>query len=67
MAIEVSLSDDAAWVLNKAKVFLGSKPVHHNVILTLLHARVAEHIYFLKLIIRTHYETFCAGKNLPVR
>lgn len=43
MAIEVSFSDDAAWVLNKAKVFLGSKPVHHNVILTLLHARVAEH------------------------
>ena len=41
MAIEVSFSDDAAWVLNKAKVFLSSKPVHNNVILTLLHARVA--------------------------
>ena len=43
MTIEVSFSDDAAWVLNKAKVFLDSKPVHHNVILTLLHARVAQH------------------------
>ena len=43
MTIEVSFSDDAAWVLNKAKIFLGSKPVHHNVILTLLHARVAQH------------------------
>ena len=43
MAIEVSFSDDAAWVLNKAKEFLSSKPVHHNVILTLLHARVAEY------------------------
>ena len=43
MAIEVSFTDDAAWVLNKAKVFLSSKPVHHNVMLTLLHARVAAH------------------------
>jgi hypothetical protein len=40
MAIEVSFSDDAGWVLNKAKVFLCSKPVHHNLILTLLNARV---------------------------
>ena len=40
MAIEVSFSDNAGWVLDKAKVFLNSKPVHHNVILTLLHARV---------------------------
>ena len=40
MAIEVSFSDNAGWVLDKAKVFLSSKPVHHNVILTLLHARV---------------------------
>ena len=40
MAIEISFSDDAGWVLDKAKVFLNSKPVHHNVILTLLHARV---------------------------
>ena len=41
MAIEVCFSDNAGWVLNKAKVFLGSKPVHHNLILTLLHARAA--------------------------
>ena len=40
MAIEVSFSNDAGWVLNKAKVFLCSKPVHHNLILTLLNARV---------------------------
>lgn len=40
MAIEVSFSDDAGWVLDKAGAFLSSKPVHHNVILTLLHARV---------------------------
>ena len=43
MTIEVAFSDDAAWVLNKTKIFLDSKPVHHNVILTLLHARVAQH------------------------
>lgn len=43
MAIEVSFSDDAGWVLDKAKVFLRSKPVHHNLILTLLHARVAHY------------------------
>ena len=40
MTIEVSFSDKADWVLDKAKVFLSSKPVHNNVILTLLHARV---------------------------
>ena len=43
MAIEVSYSDDAGWVLDKAKIFLRSKPVHHNLILTLLHARVAQY------------------------
>ena len=43
MAIKVFFSTDAAWILKKAKVFLGLKPVHHNVILTLLHARVAQH------------------------
>ena len=43
MAIEVSYSNDAGWVLDKAKVFLRSKPVHHNLILTLLHARVARY------------------------
>ena len=44
MAIEVSFSDNAGWVLEKAKVFLRSKPVHNNVILTLLHARVKHFI-----------------------
>ena len=44
MAIEVSFSDNAGWVLEKAKVFLRSKPVHNNVILTLLHARVEHFI-----------------------
>lgn len=43
MAVEVSFSDDAGWVLDKAKGFLSSKPVHHNLILTLLHARVAHY------------------------
>ncbi len=43
MAIEVSFSNDAGWVLEKAKIFLHSKPVHHNLILTLLHARVAHY------------------------
>ena len=41
MAIEISFSDDASTVLDKAGGFLNSKPVHHNLILTLLHARVA--------------------------
>ena len=40
MTIEVSFSNNAGWILDKAKVFLRSKPVHNNVILTLLHARV---------------------------
>ena len=41
MSIEVCFSDDAGWVLNKAKSFLCSKPVHHNLVLTLLQDRVA--------------------------
>ena len=44
MAIKVSFSDNAGWVLDKAKVFLRSKPIHNNVILTLLHARVEHFI-----------------------
>lgn len=44
MAIEVSFSDNAGWILDKAKAFLRSKPVHNNVILTLLHARVEHFI-----------------------
>lgn len=41
MSIEVFFTDDASWVLNEAGVFLRSKPVEHNLILTLLHARIA--------------------------
>ena len=41
MAITVTYSDDPAWVLARASAFLASEPVLHNLILTLLHARVA--------------------------
>ena len=43
MAVHVARSDDPAWVLTNAKAFLASHPVLHNVILTLLQARVAHH------------------------
>jgi predicted GNAT family acetyltransferase len=39
-AMEVILSDDPAWVLSRAGDFLRSQPVLHNLILSLLHARV---------------------------
>jgi hypothetical protein len=41
MAIQVEFTGDPAWVLNEAGAFLRSEPVLHNIILTLLHARVA--------------------------
>ncbi len=41
MAIRVILSDDPAWVLTEARSFLASEPVLHNLILTLLRARIA--------------------------
>lgn len=41
MAIQVSFSDNADSVLDKASLFLNSEPVRHNLILTLLHARSA--------------------------
>lgn len=41
MAIDVAFSEDPERVLSEAKVFLASDPVRHNLILTLLHARVA--------------------------
>ena len=41
MAVNVTFSDDPAWVLAKAHGFLAAEPVLHNLILTLLHARVA--------------------------
>lgn len=41
MSINVTFTDDPAHVLTDAHDFLASEPVLHNVILTLLHARVA--------------------------
>jgi predicted GNAT family acetyltransferase len=41
MAIRVIMTDDPAFVLNEARSFLVAEPVLHNLILTLLHARVA--------------------------
>jgi GNAT superfamily N-acetyltransferase len=41
MSIKVALTDDPAHVLTQANLFLASQPVLHNVILTLLHERVA--------------------------
>jgi predicted GNAT family acetyltransferase len=40
MEIQVCFSDDAVSVLKEAGSFLASEPVLHNLILTLLHARV---------------------------
>lgn len=42
MGIEVFFSNNPSWVLNKTKAFLSSKPVHHNLILTLLHTRITD-------------------------
>jgi ribosomal protein S18 acetylase RimI-like enzyme len=41
MAIRVIMSDDPAWALDQARSFLASQPVLHNLILTLLRARIA--------------------------
>jgi predicted GNAT family acetyltransferase len=41
MAVEVDFSEDPEWVLTEAAVFLASDPVLHNLILTLLHERLA--------------------------
>jgi uncharacterized protein len=41
MQFKVLFSEDPAFVLKRAGEFLSSKPVEHNLILTLLHARVA--------------------------
>ena len=41
MAIKVTFSDDPARVLTEARAFLASRPVLHNLILTLLHERIA--------------------------
>lgn len=41
MDIEIAFGTDAAMVISRAGDFLGSQPVLHNVMLTILHARVA--------------------------
>jgi predicted GNAT family acetyltransferase len=41
MAVEVVCGEDPGWVLHEAGAFLASDPVQHNLILTLLHERVA--------------------------
>src|SRR5260370_9315868 len=40
--IKITFSDDPAWFLRSAGEFLTSQPTLHNLILTLLHARVAQ-------------------------
>jgi ribosomal protein S18 acetylase RimI-like enzyme len=42
MGIQIEFSEDAAFVLSLAGGFLASQPVLHNLILTILHARVAQ-------------------------
>ena len=41
MELKVLFSEDPAFVLNRAGVFLASQPVLHNLVLSILHARVA--------------------------
>src|SRR5262249_35699621 len=42
MGVKVIHSDDPAWVLSNAREFLASQPVLHNLVLSLLEARVAD-------------------------
>ena len=42
MALKVLFSDDPAFVLNRAGGFLAAQPVLHNLVLSILHARVAQ-------------------------
>jgi hypothetical protein len=42
MGIKIDFSEDPTFVLSKAGAFLASQPVLHNLILSLLHARVAQ-------------------------
>ena len=42
MELKVKFSEDPAFVLQRAGVFLSSQPVLHNLILSILHARVAQ-------------------------
>jgi predicted GNAT family acetyltransferase len=43
MDIQIAFSEDPAFVLSRAGEFLASQPVLHNLILSILHARVAHH------------------------
>ena len=40
MELKVKFSEDPAFVLSRAEVFLSSQPVLHNLVLSILHARV---------------------------
>jgi predicted GNAT family acetyltransferase len=42
MELKVVFSEDPAFVLNRAGGFLASQPVLHNLVLSILHARVAQ-------------------------
>jgi uncharacterized protein len=42
MELQVLFSNDPAFVLSRAGVFLSSQPVLHNLVLSILHARVAQ-------------------------
>jgi hypothetical protein len=42
MALKVLFSDDPRFVLERAGVFLSAQPVLHNLVLSILHARVAQ-------------------------
>jgi hypothetical protein len=41
MELKVEFSEDPAFVLGRADKFLSSEPVLHNLVLSILHARVA--------------------------
>ncbi len=43
MDTQIVCSEDPSFILNEAGEFLASQPVLHNLILTILHARVAHH------------------------
>jgi len=42
MEFKVLFSEDPAFVLSRAGGFLSSQPVLHNLVLSILHARVAQ-------------------------
>jgi hypothetical protein len=42
MELKVLFSEDPAFVLSRAGAFLSSQPVLHNLVLSILHTRVAQ-------------------------